>query len=1304
MSPFVTEIKNLQKQLNRCLIKDHQRFRNRLIQLDKRFKRSSTEAEASIRQSLSQIATEISRSKATVDQRLAQTLTIEYPETLPVSAKRDEIATAIANHQVVIIAGETGSGKTTQIPKICLELGRGSRGVIAHTQPRRIAARSVAIRIASELLTPCGDIVGFKVRFHDKTSLQSRVKLMTDGILLAEIQSDPKLLQYDTIIIDEAHERSLNIDFLMGYLKQLLPKRNDLRIIITSATINTEKFSTFFHKAPIIEVSGRSFPVDILYHPLHGDEDSQDQDLPLAIVDAVETVGRIDARGDVLVFLPGEREIRETAEALHQHSLKHTEIVPLYSRLSPAEQDRVFQTHSGRRIVLSTNVAETSLTVPGIRFVIDSGLARISRYSPRMKIQRLPIEPIAQASANQRAGRCGRVSHGTCIRLYAESHFNNRPEQTDPEVLRTNLASVILQMASLGLGDVAKFPFMDAPDSRAIHDGYRLLMEIEAVNEDKQLTPLGKKLARMPLDPRMARMLIAAEQRLCLQEVLIIVSALSVQDPRMRPSEAQQAADEQHRKFAHEHSDFLAWLNLWQWYQEQNRHLSRAKMRKLCHDRFLSFVRMREWHDLHSQLLTISHELGMKASSVAASPDEIHQALLAGLLSHVAVQGDDRQFLGARGLKFALFPGSSLFKKPPKWIMAAELVETQRLYARTAAAIDPEWLERVGAHLIHRDYGEAYWSAKRAQVLAPERLSLFGIIIGNRRIHYGPIDAAVSRALFIRHALVLGEYRTHGKFFEHNKRLIAEVEMLEAKSRRRDLLADEEALFDFFDAIIPDGIVSGKMFEKWRKTAEQKHPKILFLTQAQLLKQALDHNHHDFPDMWEKEGLRLKFEYQFDPSHHADGVTLLVPLAALGQLMVNDFDWLVPGMLTEKVAALIKALPKGMRKHFVPVPQYAEAVVERLTFAQGHLLMGLSQQLKIITGVDVPLLQWQPDQLPNHLRINFRILAEKGRVLAESTDLPRLQQRFSKVLTQTIARDDLITAFEKSGLKQWGSDTALGDIPEHIEHRQGGLLLRRYPALVDEGESVALRLFETESLAMQHHRQGVLRLLMLQMHQQVAMLQKNMPGLKSMMLHYAAFGNAQDLCRDIIHTAFHAQFLQDGVPRTALVFEACLEAGRGGLMTMAQRIAQGVVTALEANHTLQRDIAMIKAEQLKPVIQSIQSQVQALIYPGFVAQTPSMMLQHFPRFIEAARLRLQKAGRNRHDAALQAEVDKFYQLYQQRSADLQQRGLMQDELMAFRWLIEELRVSLFAQELKTAQPVSVKRLQQHWELLRQRVV
>lgn len=1295
MASDAQTINELFNKLQHCMIADRRLLSKQLHGVRHRLKQKKP-----VDRSLAKLSKAFETSLTNFRQRQENRPLITFPEELPVSAKRSEIQTAIEANQVVIIAGETGSGKTTQIPKICLELGRGIAGQIGHTQPRRIAARSVSSRIAQELNSRTGEHVGYKVRFSDQSKKSSYIKLMTDGILLAEIQSDPQLLAYDTIIIDEAHERTLNIDFLLGYLKQLLPKRPDLKVIITSATINTSRFSEFFDAAPVIEVSGRSYPVEIHYRPIVGDEDEQDRDLPQAIIDAVDEAATSDPLGDILIFLPGEREIREATEALNQHSMKNTEVVPLLSRLSPAEQDRVFQPHQGRRIVLATNVAETSLTVPGIRFVIDSGLARISRYSSRTKVQRLPVEPISQASANQRAGRCGRVAAGICYRLYSEEEFDKRPTQTDPEIRRTNLASVILQMSSMGLGELTAFPFMDAPEKKSIRDGYLLLEELRAVDQQKRLTSIGRKLVRLPLDPRIARMLIQADAEGSLHELLIIASALSVQDPRTRPMDMQQQADEKHRLYSDSTSDFLSWLKLWNWFHEQARHLSRSKLRKLCHERYLSYIRLREWHDLHGQLLAIIREMGIKPNSTAATPDKIHRALLAGLVSHIGLYDNEkRNYLGARGLRFAIFPGSSLFKKPPKWVVCGELVETTRLYGRTAAAIDPAWLEHLAPHLLNRSFSEPHWSRKRAQVSAFEKINLYGLpLIAKRQVHYGPIDPTVSREIFIRHALVQFEYHTHGKFFSHNRRLISELEKLEAKSRRRDLLAEEQVAYECYNAVIPKTVFSGKLFEQWRKQAEQKMPRILYLSKKELLhKDRSIIDIHAFPDYFRDGKLRLKYQYHFDPTHKADGITLVVPLPVLGQLDANRFEWLVPGMLMEKLVLLIKSLPKSIRRNYVPAPQFAQAAMENMEFGKGELLESFAKELGRMTGIEPHHSDWSSENLPSHLCMKFKITGERGKLLESGNSLRELQAKHATSSRQSLQSIDTVQGLERSGITRWD----FGDLPESVTTTRQKLQLQFFPAIEDNGQSVSIKIFESRNEADQTMRKGLIRLFMLHLHQQVELLKKSTPQLQNLALRYALIGNPATLNDELIEAAFETIFMANPLPRTTAAFQDRLDRGRPRIIAQAGRLADDISEALTAHNVLISKLEAIRSAQLTPVVEDIRKQIENMIYPGFIANTPPIWLAHYPRFIEAATVRISKAGRNlKQDRQSSNAVDQLWHLYTARREAVEKVNGATEKLDEFRWLIEELRVSLFAQNLKTSTPVSIKKLEKLWQTLR----
>ncbi|HEY0634686.1 MAG TPA: ATP-dependent RNA helicase HrpA [Gammaproteobacteria bacterium] len=1296
-------LQQLSAQLEQCLVADRRRLHGQAAAIRRRLDQGKP-----VDRAVATLQRELQAAQRRYQQRAALRPHPDYPEELPVSGRRAEIAAAIAAHQVVVVAGETGSGKTTQLPKICLELGRGISGLIGHTQPRRIAARSVARRIAEELKSSLGAIVGYKVRFTDQVSEQSLVKVMTDGILLAEIQSDALLGQYDTLIIDEAHERSLNIDFLLGYLKQLLPRRPDRKLVITSASINTEAGSIFFDEAPVLEVSGRTYPVEVRYRPVQGDdEETRDRDLPQAVVDAVDELGRLDPLGDTLIFLPGEREIREVSEALRKHPLRHTEIVPLFSRLSTAEQDKVFQPHGGRRLVLATNVAETSLTVPGIRFVIDTGSARISRYSPRTKVQRLPIEPVSQASANQRAGRCGRVSAGVCIRLYSEEDYLARPLFTDPEILRTNLASVILQMSVMNLGEVEAFPFLAAPDKRDINDGFALLHELGAVDELHELTTIGRQLARLPLDPRIGRMLLAAERERALHEVLIIAAALTIQEPRERPMDAQQAADAAHARFHDERSDFLAYLRLGDHFHEQARHLSNSKLRKQCRDEFLSYVRLREWHEIHGQLAAVCGELGFRINEEPADYNAIHRALLTGLIGNIAFKqeldkektkekGRERSepYLGARGNKLAIFPGSGLAKKPPKWLVAAEVVETSRLFARITAAIDPLWLESLAAHLLRRHYFEPHWEKNAAQVAAFEQVTLYGLtLIAKRRVNYGPIDPTLSRELFIRHALVGGDYRSEAPCLKHNRALLEEVEQLEAKSRRRDLLVDEQTLFAFYDAKLPPHIYSGKSFEKWRREAERDHPRLLFMSRDDLLqREALGLGGELFPDLLRVNDLQLPLHYHFEPGASDDGVTVLVPLAALGQLTPEPFEWLVPGMLRDKLTALIRALPKSLRVNFVPAPNFAEAALEGMPFAQGALFEQLSQRLLRITGTRVPLEMWRDCELPGHLQMNFRVLGDDGQVWGEGRDLLELQQRLAGKVRATLAAAPA-PGIEREQLTRWD----FGALPEQVEIRPQGIAVKAWPALVDQGDSVAINLFESAGAAAQQSRAGLRRLFMLANADKMKYLRGHLPDLQSMCLRYVGIGSCDQLRDDLITAAVdRALALDTGVlPRTAEDFEARATQARQNLIDEANALCAGVAETLQLHHDIRKVMKGSVMPAWLPALADVAEQLEQLLYQGCVVATPAQWLDHYPRYLRAITLRLEKLRQSpERDRKLMLEVTPHWQRVVER---LKAGQPLPEPLQHYRWMVEELRVSLYAQELKTIAPASPQRLEKLWQ-------
>lgn len=1287
---FADNLRALAANIPLCMLHDRRQFRRRLRAIEENQRNNRF-----LPEDLSSLAAQIAASKARCERRRARLPIPEFPEELPISQRRDEIARTLAAHQVVIVCGETGSGKTTQLPKICLSLGRGVVGRIGHTQPRRIAARTLATRIAEELKSPPGEMVGYKVRFSDHLAEDAYIKIMTDGILLAEVQGDRFLNQYDTLIIDEAHERSLNIDFLLGYLKQLLPKRPDLKVIITSATIDPERFSKHFDNAPIIEVSGRTYPVEMRYRPLSSDdEDSRDRDRQQAILEAVDELAQ-HGPGDVLVFMSGEREIRETAEALRKHHPPHTEILPLYARLSVAEQNNVFRPHSGRRIVLATNVAETSLTVPGIKYVIDPGLVRISRYSHRAKVQRLPIEPVSQASANQRAGRCGRVSAGVCIRLYSEEDYKQRPAFTDPEILRTHLAAVILQMTALGFGDVARFPFVEPPDARQVNAAYQTLAELGAVDEGRGLTEIGRALAKLPVDPRLGRMLLAAREFHCLTEAIVIVSALAVPDPRERPLDKQQAADEKHARYADARSDFIAYLNLWAHYREQARHLSKNQLRKYCQEHFLSYVRLRDWHDTHGQLLEAMKQLGVRLNEQPADYESLHRALLTGLLGHIGMKGEGQEYLGARGIKFHLFPGSVLFKKPPKWVVAAELAETARLYGRIAARIEPEWLEKLASHLVKRQYSGPHWEKKSTAVMASERVTLYGLpIVTQRKVHYGRIQPAEAREIFIRHALVEGDYETRAPFFAHNRSLIGNVQDLEHKIRRNDIMVDPDVLYEFYDERIPASLNDGRHFEQWRKQAEQNDPQLLFLSRDYLMRRQVgEMTQTQFPDYLSINGIKLALHYRFEPGHAEDGVTVVVPLPLLNQLEPASFEWLVPGLLKDKIAALLKSLPKGLRRNFVPVPIYAEASYHALMPNELPLTKALAAQLRKIAGVDIPSGAWRMDALPLHLLMNFRIVDSQGTTVAMGRDLPALQRAQGARAAATFAQLPM-PDIERDDVRDWD----FGDLPERVEFERLGVHVVGYPALVLEKDRVALRVLDSAEKAQAAMPVGLCRLYALQSKDKITYLERHLPGITQMCLHYAPVGNCDQLKQDIITAILRKAFIGDvPLPRTADAFRARREQGAAAMLLVANEIATWLADALAAHHAVAKRLKTAVPPAWIKAVADIRAQLAQLIYPGFVTATPHDQLRHLARYLKAVSLRLDKLSQQpARDAPLLAQMVALQQSYFTEAEKQRQRGVADARLDEFRWLLEELRVSLFAQELKTATPVSPQRLLKLW--------
>jgi ATP-dependent helicase HrpA len=1220
---------------------------------------------------------------------------IEYPADLPVAERREEISRAIADHQVIIVAGETGSGKTTQLPKICLELGRGSGARIGHTQPRRLAARTVARRIAEELGQEIGDCVGYQVRFSDRVGADTRVKLMTDGILLAELQRDRDLSQYDTLIIDEAHERSLNIDFILGYLKRLLPRRPELKVIITSATIDVESFSAHFDGAPIIEVSGRSYPIDTHYLEPEGEGGVTER-----IVDAVETILARDygAPGDTLVFLSGEREIRELALALRRRQFKGVEILPLYARLSQGEQNRVFDTRSRRgiRLVLATNVAETSLTVPGIRFVIDAGYARISRYSYRTKLQRLPVEAISQASANQRQGRCGRVGNGICLRLYSEEDFQARPEFTEPEIQRTSLASVVLQMLRLGLGDVAAFPFINPPDQRLVRDAYKLLEELAAVDQRGALTSIGRRMADLPVDPRFARMLIAASELGCLSEILVIASGLSIQDPRERPADKQQAADEKHRRFWHERSDFLAWTALWEYYEEQRQELSQSRLRKLCQREYLSFLRMREWRDIHFQLTLACRQAGLRSNRKPADYEAVHRALLCGLLSNMAQWHEAHEYRGSRNRKLQIFPGSSQFKPKPRWLMAAEIVETSKVYARCVAAVDPEWALTINPALLKHHYYEPHWQARSGRVMAFERVSLYGLVlVDKQRLHYGPVEPAQAREILIRTGLVEGRMRQGPAFLRHNLKQVAALEELESKFRRRDLVVDEQAMFEFYDERLPHNITTTSRLKAWLKKSPAAAEALRMQREHLLLRQLDESEGEQFPDLLQWEDLQLKLSYHFDPGHIADGVSVTVPVGLLNRVPRYRFEWLVPGLLREKCIALVKALPKAQRKHLVPVPDMVDRALADMPVVDRPLTDILGERLRAVSDVRLSAESWQGCVLDDYYRMNFRIVDADGELLRQGRDLPALVEA-SRQETRDSLQAEPAEGPAVTGLTNW----SIGPLPQRRRTRQAGVDIESYPALVDRGESVDVEVFDYAREAAVEHRRGLVRLYRLQCAEQARYLRKQLLRGNDASLVLAAAGmDKEALLEDLVNASFARAFLSEGeLPRDAAEFKGRLEQGRGQLVSCGNDYEAVLLNSLEPLGAVRRRLPDIGGDAWALSRTDIEHQLDNLYQPDFLYQTPWEWISHYPRYMKALDTRLQRLSGQQHKDLQHTETLASLQQPLQEYLNQNPGGLRSNpELRQYRWLLEELRVSFFAQSLGTAMPVSAKRLQQQWD-------
>tara|TARA_Y100001934_G_scaffold7688_1_gene10373 strand:+ start:5538 stop:9491 length:3954 start_codon:yes stop_codon:yes gene_type:complete len=1249
------------------------------------------------------LASRIERSQAHVLARREAVPAVTYPGQLPISARVTELREALEKHQVVIVAGETGSGKTTQLPKICLEAGRGVFGTIGHTQPRRVAARTVGARIAEELGVTFGEEVGYQVRFTDKTSPKTLVKVMTDGILLAETQNDRFLEQYDTLIIDEAHERSLNIDFLLGYLKRVLPKRPDLKVIVTSATIDLERFSRHFGNAPVVQVSGRTYPVDVLYRPLEDDTKTADSDelVQRAIVDAVNEVLQLETGRKrpvgILVFLPGEREIRETAQLLRKAGITGLEVLPLYSRLSNAEQNKVFNEFHGRRVVLATNVAETSLTVPGIRYVIDPGTARVSRYSIRSKVQQLPVERVSQASAEQRKGRCGRLSEGICIRLYSEEDFEAREAFTQPEILRTNLAAVILQMLMLRLGDISDFPFVEKPDQRQVNDGFHLLFELGAVDHQRNVTRLGRDLARFPVDLRFARMLVEAAQKGALAEVLVITSALSIADPRERPHEARDAADEKHARFDDERSDFVAFLNLWRHYEGQRQELTQGKLRKLCRDEFLAFMRMREWRDVHRELTVLCREMKLHMNDAPASYEAIHQSLLSGLLGFIGSRDGEHEYLGARNRRHYIFPGSSLFRKRPRWIVSSQLTQTSRLFGRVVGSIDKKWIEPLARHLVHRSYSDVTFEGSQGEVMATEEVSLYNLpIVTNRRVNYGAVEPLEARALFIQQGLVEGQLRSRAPFYRHNTRLLAEIDALESKVRKRDIRVRNDVLFDFYDRRLPHHICGRSDLDLWRKEMERESPKMLHLSSDLLMARDVSLPAAEFPEAMIVDDMRLKLDYHFDPLHADDGVSVNVPVAVIRQIPEARLDWLIPGLLQEKCLALIRSLPKSVRKNFVPAQDYVERAVKGLEYEGRPLAETFARRLFRLTGVRVDPADFKEETLANHLRMNIRVVGADGKVLGAGRDIAALRRTFAED-----AKRDLDAGhkhpLERSNLVDWDFD----ELPEHVEVRRGGLSVRAYPALVDKGDSVSIALHDSPAAARSHMTAGLVRLLRLRLSEQARYAAKNVPGFKRFALFYATIGSADELLDDIVGAAFRYTFCDERpFVRTRQEFEARV-AARGALFETLNRVGRLIGDALEQAHAIRKQLESQAAARFPDARADLQEQLMTLLGPGFMRHTPERWLAQLPRYLKAAAHRLEKLPETAsRDGDHMALVQKLTERLEGLSGPVRSNPEVEPEVLQYRWMLEELRVSLFAQQLGTSVPVSGKRLDRQWDKVR----
>ena len=1288
-SSYTAALLALRDQLSHTRFADRPRLSR---ELDRLFARRNPPAEPD--GAINNLRQSIESSVAVVERLKALPLRLEYDSALPITAHREEIAKALQTNQLVVVCGATGSGKTTQLPKICMEAGRGTFGLIGHTQPRRIAARAIANRLAEELQATVGGAVGYQVRFNDRTGPDCRIKLMTDGILLRELENDRLLRRYDTLIIDEAHERSLNIDFLLGVLKRLLPQRPDLRVVITSATIDPQRFAEFFGGAPIIEVSGRSYPVEVRYRPLTGtDEDDYELSLDEGIVAAVQELDRVD-RGDVLVFLPGEKQIRDAADALSKARLHGTEVLPLYARLSTRDQEKIFEKHGSRRVVLATNVAETSLTVPGIRHVVDSGLARISRYSVRGKVQRLPIEPISQASADQRKGRSGREAPGICIRLYAEDDFNLRPAFTPPEVLRTNLASVILQMAALELGEPEAFPFVDPPDTRLINDGYRLLQELKAVDDDRRVTSLGRQLSSLPVDPRLGRMLLAASHHSCLAEMLVIASFLAAQDPRERPSDAQAQADQKHAAFADPRSDFVGVLNLWNAYQTQVAELSGSQLRKWCRENFIAFMRAREWLELHRQLSETVKELELKPNSAPADYANLHQAILTGFLGNIGALDEKREYDGARGTRFVIAPGTPLAGKPPKWVVAANLMETTRLYARTVAAVEPQWIESAGAHLIKRSYSEPHWVEDRGFVAAFESVALYGLTLSSRRrINLGNVSPREAQEIFVREALVEGHSRVRADFLKHNRRLRQQIEVMEAKVRRRDILADEQALCDFYLARLPQTVNSVAALEKWLRMPG--HAQQLQMTEADITRRdASEITPQEFPPVMAVTGNELPLEYRFEPGSTSDGVTVVLPKPLLSSAVVGDFSRPIPGWRVETITQMLRSLPKQIRKAFVPVPEHAARAAAEIDESK-EFNAAVAEWVTRVGGTTVTAEEVAALALPDHLRVNFRVADLDGKTLAEGRDLAALK----RAVRETEAKSGEQKAAPSGGVhRRW--DFGELAVEESVQRR--GLRFCVYPTLRDRGEGVevaeAATLVDAEGML----RLGVLRLAILALPEQFKYARKRCSERSELMLLAQGLNNSRPIAEALAEKCFVECFLSEegALPRSAGQFDALLDKHRARFGEVTDRVIEHTASALRELRNARMKLTALEGPTFQALRSDVQAQLQMLVPGDFPASVPTALWPHLPRYFKALTRRLEKApGNQKRDAELMKQISPATQAYQ-RLRSQAPKGETHPELDRLQWMIEEFRVSLFAQDLKAVLPVSDKRIAEQIEKAR----